>query len=136
MGARNQVGIGLSYRLASLYSLATQFHTRFLESIPRPIAGLKFSTQYERKINILILFFFSFLQIIRRSSPQEKQSLGTICSPSIISCKQRWPLPIDFLYSDSYRTKENYRNIGITWLSDCSYRTSNIGLPIVRYLSD
>jgi hypothetical protein len=32
MGARNQVGIGLSYRPASLYSLATQFQTRFLES--------------------------------------------------------------------------------------------------------
>ena len=45
MGAENQVGIGLSYRPASLCSLATQFQTRFLESIPRPIAGLKFSTQ-------------------------------------------------------------------------------------------
>jgi hypothetical protein len=44
MGARNQVGIGLSYRPASLCSLATQFQTRFLESILRPIAGLKFST--------------------------------------------------------------------------------------------
>ncbi len=44
MGARNQVGIGKSYRPVSLYSLATQFQTRFLESIPRPIAGLKFST--------------------------------------------------------------------------------------------
>jgi hypothetical protein len=44
MGARNQVGIGLSYRPASLFSLATQFQTWFLESIPRPIAGLKFST--------------------------------------------------------------------------------------------
>jgi hypothetical protein len=42
MGARNQVGIGFSYRPASLCSLATQFQTRFLESIPRPIAGLKF----------------------------------------------------------------------------------------------
>ncbi len=44
---RNQVCIliGLSYRPASLCSLATQFQTRFLESIPRPIAGLKFSTQ-------------------------------------------------------------------------------------------
>ncbi len=42
MGARNQVGIGLSYRPASLYSLAT-FQTRFLESIPRPIAGLTVS---------------------------------------------------------------------------------------------
>ncbi len=46
LGARNQVGIGLSYRPASLCSLATQFQTRFLESIPRPIAGLKFSTLF------------------------------------------------------------------------------------------
>jgi hypothetical protein len=45
MGARNKAGIGLSYRPASLSSLATQFQTRFLESIPRTIAGLKFSTQ-------------------------------------------------------------------------------------------
>jgi hypothetical protein len=44
MGARNQEGIGLSYRAASLCSLATQFQTRFLESIPRPKAGRKFST--------------------------------------------------------------------------------------------
>jgi hypothetical protein len=45
MGARNQVGIGLSYRPASLlFSLATHFQTRFLESIPRPVAGLKFPT--------------------------------------------------------------------------------------------
>jgi hypothetical protein len=46
MEARNQVGIGLSYRPASLpvCSLATQFQTRFLESIPCPIASLKFST--------------------------------------------------------------------------------------------
>ncbi len=46
MGAENQVGIGLSYRPASLFSLATRFQTRFLESIPRPIAGLKFSTLF------------------------------------------------------------------------------------------
>jgi hypothetical protein len=44
MGARNQVGIGLSYRPASLCSMASQFQTRFLESIPRPIAGLKIPT--------------------------------------------------------------------------------------------
>ncbi len=44
MGARNQVGIGLSSRPASLRILATQFQTRFQESIPRPIAGLKFPT--------------------------------------------------------------------------------------------
>jgi hypothetical protein len=44
MGARYQVGIGLSYRPASLCSLATQCQTRFLESIPRPIAELNFST--------------------------------------------------------------------------------------------
>jgi hypothetical protein len=48
MGARNQEGIGLSYRPASLHSLAIQFQTRFLESIPRPIAGLKFSTLVRR----------------------------------------------------------------------------------------
>jgi hypothetical protein len=36
--------IGLSYRPASLCSLATQFQTRFLGSIPRPIArDLSFS---------------------------------------------------------------------------------------------
>ncbi len=43
MGAKNLVGIGLSYQPASLCSLATRFQTRFLESIPRPIAGHKFS---------------------------------------------------------------------------------------------
>jgi hypothetical protein len=42
---RNQVGMGLSYRPASLCSLATQFQTRFLESIPHPIEGLKISAQ-------------------------------------------------------------------------------------------
>jgi hypothetical protein len=46
MGARNQVGIGLSYRSASLRSLDTQFQTRFLESIPRPISGLKIPTLF------------------------------------------------------------------------------------------
>ncbi len=53
MGARNQVGKGLLYWPASLWvwSLTTQFQTRFLESIPRPIAGLKFSTQYLYSIN-------------------------------------------------------------------------------------
>jgi hypothetical protein len=44
MGARNQLGIWLSYRPASLCSLAIQFKTGFLELIPRPIAGLKFPT--------------------------------------------------------------------------------------------
>jgi hypothetical protein len=42
--ARNQVGIGLSYQPASPCSLDTQFQTLFLESIPRPIAGLMFPT--------------------------------------------------------------------------------------------
>jgi hypothetical protein len=45
MGVWNQVGIGLSYRPARLSSLATKFQTRFLVTIPRPIAGLKISTQ-------------------------------------------------------------------------------------------
>jgi hypothetical protein len=44
MGARNQVGIGLSHRPASLCSLALQFQTRFLESIPHTIEGLKIPT--------------------------------------------------------------------------------------------
>ncbi len=44
VGARNQVGIGLSYWPASLCSLTTQSQTWFLESILRPIVGLKFST--------------------------------------------------------------------------------------------
>jgi hypothetical protein len=48
MGARNQVGIGLSYRTASLCSLATQCQTRFLESIPRPIAGLSRTRSYKK----------------------------------------------------------------------------------------
>ncbi len=47
LGSRNQVGIGLSYRPASLCSLVTQFQAWFLESIPRPIAGLKFPTLAE-----------------------------------------------------------------------------------------
>jgi len=33
MGARNQVGIGLSYRPTIICSFATQFQTRFLESM-------------------------------------------------------------------------------------------------------
>ncbi len=44
MGTRNQVSIGFLYRPASPCSLSTQFQIRFLESIPRPIAGLKFPT--------------------------------------------------------------------------------------------
>jgi hypothetical protein len=43
MGAR-KVGIGLSYQPASLCSFPRQLQTLFLESIPRPKAGLKFST--------------------------------------------------------------------------------------------
>ncbi len=35
MAARNQVGIGMSYRHASICSLATKFQTRFLKSTPR-----------------------------------------------------------------------------------------------------
>jgi hypothetical protein len=60
MGARNQVGIGLSYRTSSLCSLATHFQTRFLESIPRPIAGLEFSallaTRIEKSAAVVGLF--------------------------------------------------------------------------------
>ncbi len=66
MGARNRVGIGLSYRPASLCSLATQFQTRLLESIPRPIAGLKFPTLetnlqdwFAQSVNIRHILFAS-----------------------------------------------------------------------------
>jgi hypothetical protein len=46
MGARNQLGIRLSFQQASLCSLATQFQTWFLVSIPRPMWELiKFLTQ-------------------------------------------------------------------------------------------
>jgi hypothetical protein len=52
--ARNQVGIVLAYRPTSLCSLAIQFQTRFLESIPRPIAGLKFPTLHRQAESIPI----------------------------------------------------------------------------------
>jgi hypothetical protein len=45
MGNRNQEVMGLSYRPASLCSLATQCQSRFLELIPCPLAGLEFPTQ-------------------------------------------------------------------------------------------
>ena len=59
MGARNQVGIGYSYRTDCLCSLVTQFQTLFLELIPRPITGLKFSTLYtnvNRTVELLKLY--------------------------------------------------------------------------------
>jgi hypothetical protein len=65
MGTRNQVGIGSSYRPASLCSLAThstQFQTWFLESIPSPIAGLKFPTKI-RTSNIYISMAFHSVSI-------------------------------------------------------------------------
>jgi hypothetical protein len=43
VGARNQVGIGLSYWPASLCSLTTQSQTWFLELILRPIVGVSLS---------------------------------------------------------------------------------------------
>jgi hypothetical protein len=54
MGARNQVGIWLSYRLASL-CLATQFQTRFRELIPRHIAGLKFQSPLSSVLHLLCI---------------------------------------------------------------------------------
>ncbi len=44
-------------------------------------------------------------------------------------------LPIEFRYSDipiAVGLSNSYRNIGLTYLSDFNYRTSYIGLPIVR----
>jgi hypothetical protein len=60
MGTRNRVGIGLSYRPASLCSSATQFQTRFLESIPRPIRGTQVSDSvFLKRINISFFLFLS-----------------------------------------------------------------------------
>jgi hypothetical protein len=42
MGARNRVGIVISYRPASLCSLASRFQTLLLESIPSLIAEAEF----------------------------------------------------------------------------------------------
>ena len=42
---RNQVGIGCRTGPQAYIKLGTQFKTRFLESIPGPVAGLKFLTQ-------------------------------------------------------------------------------------------
>jgi hypothetical protein len=59
MGTRNQVGKGLSYRSASLCSLATQFQSRFLESIPRPIADLSFRLRNQKPASVDISFNFT-----------------------------------------------------------------------------
>ncbi len=71
MGARNQVSIGLSYRPASRCSLATQFQTRFLESIPLPILGLQFSTLGSVQAPLLPLHppVWKASEIIYRFSP-------------------------------------------------------------------
>jgi hypothetical protein len=80
MGARHQVGIGLSYRPASLCSLATQSQTRFLESIPRPIAGLKFPTQGLAPSSHV---FFSYLSIRPVCIPE---------LPALMVQNYHWPL--------------------------------------------
>jgi hypothetical protein len=80
IGAWNQVGIGLSYRPASLCGLVTQFQARFLESIPRLIAGLKFPTQasYASRIDSWATNTGSVLefidQVFAKTSPQRSFS--------------------------------------------------------------
>ncbi len=54
MGTRNEEGIGLTYRPAGQCSLATQFQTRFLESIPRPTAGLNFPTLENNQLVVFV----------------------------------------------------------------------------------
>jgi hypothetical protein len=52
---------------------------------------------------------------------------------------QRWAFPIEFQYSEipiAIGLSTNYQNIGLTYLSDFKYRSSNVGLLIVRWLSD
>ncbi len=88
MGARNQVGIGLLYRPASLYSLVNQFQTRFLESIPRPIVGLKFPTQIVKKdyigenswTNRASIFFYLLLCFLCLLQSACLVKLMTVCS--------------------------------------------------------
>ncbi len=45
---------------------------------------------------------------------------------------QRLALPIEFCIPIAIGLSNSYRNIGLTYLSDFNYRTSYIGLPIVR----
>ncbi len=89
IGARNQVGIGLSYRPASLCSLATQFQTQFLESIPCPIAGLKFPTlEFWTQANTANTQFFTFETNIPRKGivrPQSQFPHSCVCERFIYS---------------------------------------------------
>ena len=51
-----------------------------------------------------------------------------------VTYNQRWALPIEFRYSDiliPIGLSNSYQNIGLTYLSDFNYWTSDIGLPIV-----
>ncbi len=63
VGARNQVGIGLSYRPASLCSFSTQFQTRFLESIPRS----------HRDLSLRLGFLYT--ESLRNSRPSQELPL-------------------------------------------------------------
>ncbi len=83
MGARNQVGIGLSYRPASLCSMATQFQTWFLESIPRPIAGLKFF--YSGRILLeTIQRSHQFGSQITHSNSSKPAGVNNVCKHKIL----------------------------------------------------
>jgi hypothetical protein len=84
MGARNQVNIGLSYRPASLCSLATPFQARFLESIPRPMADLSFRLRIPTIPDLL-------------SVPVSRHS-STLCSRSTILYTLQWSTkPLELL---------------------------------------
>jgi hypothetical protein len=80
MGARNRVGVELLYHPASLCSLASQFHTGLLESIPSPIAEPEFG-----KLEEMILGLFKTLQIRVRTLQRRPLSLlsciNPLCSP-------------------------------------------------------
>jgi hypothetical protein len=82
IGARNEAGIGLSYRPASLCSLATQFLTRFLELIPCPIAGLNFRLRLQTTVLEFLTIYGARNRVGTRLSyrPAGLHGLGEICS--------------------------------------------------------
>ncbi len=107
MGARNQVGLGLSYQHASLCSLATQFQTRFLESIPRPIAGLKIPTQY----TIHILNTKHFIVVFALGGWQYQDPVTS----RLVFIWQSWARILKLLRSSGIDSKESFSSAYLAW---------------------
>ncbi len=116
MGARNQVGIGLSYLPASLCSLATQLQTRFLELIPRPTAGLKFSTQmlFTYILNVLFLslggkLHVSFMHGSRFLHVPQNINLIVLVKETVSRVLSVSALIINKVYQNFLTTLHNYK---------------------------